>query len=328
MAKNIGTLITSPIRPNDSLDPIPTALSNEIRGGHHGYPTLSNRDSLIEARRAWGMLVSVYNDGSNNGTYRLEYNYVDTDINNNSNWVPFSGGVTTGTTWLNSVISKKTDPVASPSDGDRYLIGTTASGDWFTHENKVTQYNNTLSEWVFTTPDDGYSLVVNDESSSIYRYQGTYSSGSWTKQVFGGIDVKNLITNETIEIPSNHQYFIYGNLTIDTGGTLINNGEIVTLNGSVATQSGGVFINNGTVITPTLQISKFVSSFIISPGQTITLTHGLNSTDLIVNFFELIVTNFLPIQLDFVITGLNTIEFSIPIGAVTPPINGKIIIIT
>jgi hypothetical protein len=33
MAKNIGTLISSAIRPNDSLDPIASAFGNEIKGG-------------------------------------------------------------------------------------------------------------------------------------------------------------------------------------------------------------------------------------------------------------------------------------------------------
>jgi hypothetical protein len=229
---------------------------------------------------------------------------------------------------LNSVISKQTDPATSPSDGDRYLIGTTASGVWFTHENKVTQYNDVLSEWIFITPNDGYSLVVNDETNSIYRYQGTYPSGSWTKQVFGGIDVKNFITNETIEVPLNHQYFIYGDLTIDSGGTLINNGEVVTLNGTIITQSGGVFTNNGSHVSPVLQISKFVSIFTIVPGQIITLTHGLSSTDLTVSFLESITpTSFTPIQLNFTILNPNDIQFSIPIGTLTPAINGKIIII-
>jgi hypothetical protein len=64
MSQNIGTLITAPIRPNDSLDPIAVAFGNEIKGGHHAYATLDERNSIIDARRDWGMLVTIYNDGT------------------------------------------------------------------------------------------------------------------------------------------------------------------------------------------------------------------------------------------------------------------------
>ena len=90
MSQNIGTLITSAIRPNDTLDPIASAYANEIKGGLHGYATLAERDNLIVERREWGMLVVVYADNisnSNNKTYQLKYGYSNADILNNSNWL-------------------------------------------------------------------------------------------------------------------------------------------------------------------------------------------------------------------------------------------------
>jgi hypothetical protein len=33
MAINVGTLVSSAIRPNDSLDPIASAFASEIKGG-------------------------------------------------------------------------------------------------------------------------------------------------------------------------------------------------------------------------------------------------------------------------------------------------------
>ena len=93
MSQNTGTLITAAIRPNDSNDPIASAFGNEIKGGHHGYATITERDSIIVERREWGMLVTVYNDPTpaNNKTYQLKYNYVNTTITDNLNWVEFSG---------------------------------------------------------------------------------------------------------------------------------------------------------------------------------------------------------------------------------------------
>ena len=93
MAQNIGTLVTSAIRPNDSLDPIASAYAVEVKGGHHTYATLAERDLIILERREWGMLCTIYNDGnpSNNKTYQLKYNAANTNITNitlnNLNWV-------------------------------------------------------------------------------------------------------------------------------------------------------------------------------------------------------------------------------------------------
>ena len=80
MAQNIGTLITSAIRPNDSLDPIASAYAVEVKGGHHTYATLAERDAIILERREWGMLCTIYNDG-NGGYIDINGNTVDENGN-------------------------------------------------------------------------------------------------------------------------------------------------------------------------------------------------------------------------------------------------------
>ena len=127
MSQNTGTLVSAAIRPSDSLDPIASAFANEVKGGLHGYATISERNSIIIERREWGMFVVVYNDAipSNNKTYQLTYGYFNTDLNNNLNWKEFtsSSGNSGGTEWLNSVISISYTQPATPSTTDRYLVG-------------------------------------------------------------------------------------------------------------------------------------------------------------------------------------------------------------
>jgi hypothetical protein len=323
MAQNIGTLVTAAIRPNDSLDLIASAFANEVKGGHHGYATLAERDALITARREWGMFVSVYNDGGNNGVYKLEYNYVDTDITNNANWIAFSGGVASGTTWVNSVISRGSTPPTLPNNGDRYLVGTTASGDWFSNEKKIAQYNSLLTTWNFTTPDDGYCVVVNNEPNTFYRYQGTYSSGNWVKQIFGGLDNKYLIENETIEVPYGYQYFIYGDLTIGTAGSLINYGQVVTLNGDIIIQSTGTFSNYGLYYSPSSNIAKYSQAIFLLPGIAQPIIHNLATQDISVSVYEeLTPFNFTQINVDVRSVDPNTVIISSIV-----PVQGKIVII-
>jgi hypothetical protein len=190
MSKNTGTLVGAAIRPIDSNDLISTAYENEIRGGHHGYETLSERNSIIIQRRSWGMLCTVYNDGSNNGTYQLKYGYSSTTITDNSNWILFSGGSGAAGSeyWLDPVISVSTSEPGSPSNGDRYIAGldntaTLSGSNWSSYTGGyIVTWNNTLSDWDKTSPKNGYTLRVQNEDDSLYRYEGTYSSGKWVKE--------------------------------------------------------------------------------------------------------------------------------------------------
>jgi hypothetical protein len=202
MPKNTGTLVTAAIRPNASEDLIASAFAYEIMGGHHQYTTLSLRNSIIEERREWGMLCTVYNDGDNNGTYQLVYDASDTDINNNNNWVPFSGGgpVSSGE-WLSSVTRViDTPPITTPSDGTRYLIGTPSFGTFLTQSNKIATWsdsaNGGLGGWVYLVPQTGYSLRSDDDLNVIYKYQGTWSlNNSWKKEYLTQIRYINPTSN-------------------------------------------------------------------------------------------------------------------------------------
>lgn len=313
MSQNIGTLITSSIRPSDSLDLIASAWSNEIKGGHHTYATILERNSIIEPRREWGMLCTIFNDSNinNNLTYQLKLGYVDIDINNNNNWVIFStfgsSISTTNTTWLNSVISIIGNPPSSPLDGDRYLVDTLVTGIWSIDgaRNKISQWNALLNKWEYYIPIEGDSVVVKNEKNCIFRYSGVYDLGAWVKQNFGGLSIKNYIANETIEVPTNYQYFVYGDLTIATGGHLINNGQVVTLNGDLIITGGGTFSNYGDYISPVATnlntisgLVKFSQNINTVSGIPLTINHGLNSQDIVCSVYE--GTNLISVQINII----------------------------
>jgi hypothetical protein len=191
MAQPINaTLITNPVRPNDELDLIASAFANEIKGGHHGYATLTLRNSIIEARREWGMLCTIYNDGANNGTYQLTYNASSTTITDNNNWKPFSGTIQTvggGGEWFPSVLSVVDTEPGSPSGGDRYLIATPSYALLATHSTQIVEWDDLLNagagDWVYTTPTNGSTVRVDSQNNVIYKFQGTYSEGGlWYKE--------------------------------------------------------------------------------------------------------------------------------------------------
>ena len=200
MAQNIGTLITAAIRPNDPLDLIASAFANEIKGGLHSATASSDRDSIFEARREWGMLCYVIND---NKTYQLTYGYSSTTLTDNLNWKEFSGsGGSGGGEWLESVLTVSFSEPVSPSNGDRYLVGRNQS-DSITGTNWlpltpgfVAQWNSSISNWEITYPTNGMSVRVDDEDNSIYRYEGIYTSGGgWEKEKES--QVRHLVATQT-----------------------------------------------------------------------------------------------------------------------------------
>jgi hypothetical protein len=67
-----------------------------------------------------------------------------------------------GLDYQDSVLDKDlTAPPGSPSEGDRYIVAATATGDWATHETEIAQYTD--SAWEFIEPNIGYCLTVEDE---------------------------------------------------------------------------------------------------------------------------------------------------------------------
>ena len=217
MALNTGTLISAAIRPVDSLDTIATAYASEIKGGLHSYATIAERNSIIFERREWGMMVTVYSDPtpSNNKTYQLTYNYVSTNILDDSNWKEFSGGVSGGggNEWIDSVLSiSNIEP--TPSSGDRYLLGNAPSGiNWSSFQpDKVVEWNSVTNQWIQTTPTDGMSVRVDDEDNSIYRYEGVFPTGAWVKEKLNQIrsivaTTANGLSYSVTMTPSIDQYY-------------------------------------------------------------------------------------------------------------------------
>lgn len=97
-------------------------------------------------------------------------------------WVP----VTDPTTqyWLRPVLDNElTTPPSSPSEGDRYLIPTGATGSWASHVDQVTTWKN--AAWVYQTPLDGFIVSVRTKENTLYDYRGVFGSGGeWVENDF------------------------------------------------------------------------------------------------------------------------------------------------
>lgn len=94
-------------------------------------------------------------------------------------------------------------------------------------------------------------------------------------------DIMNYIPVGTeIDVPVNFQYTVYGNLIID--GTLINNGQVVIINGGLVLQGAGMFINVGTGSLIEVDLTtnnKYIANFNTVANVPLTITHNMSTTD-------------------------------------------------
>lgn len=97
--------------------------------------------------------------------------------------------------WLVPVLDKDlTDPPGSPTEGDRYIVASPATGDWAGKEDNIAEWNGTT--WDFIAPLLGMSVLVTDEVD-IYSFDATdwlkpygEGAGDMLKSVYdtGGAD--------------------------------------------------------------------------------------------------------------------------------------------
>lgn len=126
--------------------------------------------------------------------------------------------------WLNCVVLSvgDNDPPGSPAEGDCYIVGTSATGAWATHDNALAVYRD---GWQFYTPKEGVS-VKDLDSGDDYEF----IAAAWTVKAGGG-GASTSQTDECISglivTPSDGEYKIVVNAP--HGGTIT---EVTTISDS------------------------------------------------------------------------------------------------
>lgn len=95
--------------------------------------------------------------------------------------------------WQYPVIDKDlTSPPGSPSEGDRYIVGPSATGDWFGHVNDIAYWDG--SSWMFIAVTEGMVVYVKDEDR-LYRFITSWMDFGVFLQ---DVEVENLYVNDEI----------------------------------------------------------------------------------------------------------------------------------
>ena len=72
--------------------------------------------------------------------------------------------------WQLPVLDILTAPPGGESEGDRYLVGTSDTGDFSGHNNEIAWYDG--AAYQFDTPAAGWSVYVVDEDN-FYKFDGS-----------------------------------------------------------------------------------------------------------------------------------------------------------
>lgn len=158
-----------------------------------------------------------------------------------------------------------------------------------------------------------------DSIASINAEGGNvYITKEWVNRFFKSSNIIN--AGEYIEIEQNTIQVIVGNLTINSGGTLINNGKIVVIDGTLI--NNGTLSGTGIIEYKTTSNVKFYTET-FTPGLSNVINHNLNTKAILVQLYE----DDKLIQADEVITStVNsvTVEFgTLPSFDVTINITGQ-----
>lgn len=81
--------------------------------------------------------------------------------------------------WQQPVMDILNDPPVSPSEGDRYLVDSTPTGDWVGHGKSIATYNGT--GWDYAVPAEGW-FIYDVDSNTRYKYDGS----SWSADTVVG----------------------------------------------------------------------------------------------------------------------------------------------
>lgn len=133
--------------------------------------------------------------------------------------------------------------------------------------------NNTVAYYKLKPEGGGGSIVWEVGSASNW-------DGFFTSNASYSLPIKYFISSETIEVPNNYQYLIYGDLTVGTGGSFNNYGRTIIINGELKTENDGTWSNYNTLLYVNLDNRlKYSASFSCNAGESIHVTHSLGVQD-------------------------------------------------
>lgn len=187
--------------------------THDLAGAEHGADTLANLNAKVSDADLANEAEVIKKDGSVafTGDQAMGGNKLTGLPTPTSGSEPATkdhvDSVVQGLDWQVSILDELDTPPGSPTEGDRYLVIATATGDWAGHEDDIAEWNGT--SWDFTTPNKGYAVWLEDVGRQ-KNYNGTVWVAFGTTVDHGNLiglgddDHPNLLNNARHDLPARH----------------------------------------------------------------------------------------------------------------------------
>lgn len=206
-----------------------------------------------------GGFVAEWDNGIGEWVYTNPTNNMSVRVDDEDNAIYRYEGIWNTGTWQKEKESQVRYIYATTSNNRDYIATSTPIFDYYEQDTIYIVKFAAVNSGTYSTLDingigqviikktDGTNLsnlVTNDLTTNyqyILTYDGTYFE-LYDTTGGSGLNIKyHILSGETIIVPTNTEYWVYGDLTID--GTLENNGYVIVANGSLT--ASGTFSNFG-----------------------------------------------------------------------------------
>lgn len=179
-----------------------------------------------------------------------------------------------------SAIAISNGAPVSPSDGNVYIVGDLAYGDWAGHEGKIARYSSVILSWEYYAPKTGW-LIYLVSSGSFLKFNGS----DWVTAFSGGGGSGNMNFIGNIDCSANPNYpaanlgdFYIVSVTGKIGGS---SGLSVNVNDFFICNTNTISGNQATVGSKWNVIYTNYTSMITSPDTSTTVNNIVveNGTD-------------------------------------------------
>lgn len=325
-----------PMSSNYWLEPAIDIILDQPLSPTHGDRYIVGLDSSsIPTGISWEVytcgFISEWNDIKSSWEYYFPKNNWSIRVSNSDNSLYRYEGEYPSGRWVKELVNQLISFQSNSLDGINYTAEYPGFLTYSTDHFYMVTFGSTssgTSSVSLNINNSGDKLIKKQNNSGPYEdlmvgdilpgrvyqlfYDGTYFRFNKTVSE-NPFDVKWRISpGEIVQVPNYNEYLLWGDLTVQGNLDIDEYGKVVILNGSLNLDGGTVSnVGNIHMVNVLSGVKKFSATQSVLTGVTYSITHGLNTKDLTVDFWN-DVDGFKLSDVSVKVDSLNSISFSSP----------------
>jgi hypothetical protein len=162
------------------------------------------------------------------------------------------GEIVLGVDWQQEVLTMTSTPPVSPTEGDRYIVGTSATGDWVGYDDYIAEY--TSGAWVFLAPQTRMGVFSYNDMYFLIYLEGEWQLLATLDEITALRDEVQGYRDEILNDPG-FQAVSADLIGVDNIGAVADALAIITAVNNNSTNINTVASNNSNITTVATSIS-------------------------------------------------------------------------